>query len=339
MKIRSRYSSRTLRSSTLAFAITAALVFVVTDTALSAGSGREVARVNGTTIYESDLDYAVEASLTRRLAFLHRDREDDGSAEDLSRRAETLDRLIDIELLYQESLKHRFQGLLEESEERYRSEVNRIGGEDRLAAALKCNEMTPDDFRKAIFRKLSIKRLLDKEVYSRIQVTDDEVKEYYEKNLDRFRKPGSVRLRQILIKVPSNPGEDTWRLLRARAFTIYKNASEGGDFVQLARRHSDDPATANAGGDMGFIQIQNLDDILDTRIRPLEEGTVTEPIRKADGFHIIKIVSNRPSTPKTLEEARNTVITILRRERAREMISKLLDDLRSRADIEILNEP
>jgi len=336
MKSKSAYFPPRFHSRSLAAVTTIIMIILITDTAWPAGSGVGVARVNGVTIYESDLAFAVEATLARKLSSLHRGLDDHGSGSDPMEREKTLNRLIDIELLYQESLKHRFRGLMEESQERFQSEVTRLGGEDRLVSALKCNDMTPEDFRKTIFRKLSIKRLLDKEIYSKIQVTGDEVREYYDQNQDRFRKPESVRISQILIKAPSEPGDDTWRHLEDRAHTIYLDASKGADFVLLARRHSDDTATASVGGDMGFIQKESLHDILDTTVFQLEVGTVTKPIRTRDGFQIIKVVSSKPSSPKTLEEVRDHITTLLRRKQAREMIVQLLTDLRSRAEIEII---
>ncbi|MCJ7500408.1 peptidylprolyl isomerase, partial [bacterium] len=245
-------------------------------------------------------------------------------------------RLIDIELLYQESLKHRFYGLTEESTQRYQLEVKRLGGEDKLISALQCNSMSPEEFRKTIFRRLSIKRLLDKVVYSSIQVAEDEIREYYERNKDKFQEPESVRTRQIVIRVPSGAGSDIWRQAEDRAQTIYIEASKGDDFIRLVRRHSDDPASASVGGDMGPIQKGDIQDVLDTRIFTLKEGTVTKPIRSRKGFHIIKIVSTTPSTTKSLEEIKPQIITRIRRERAREMISQLVSDLRSKAEIEII---
>ena len=303
----------------------------------SSGAQDPIARVNGTTIYRSDLSHAVEISLTRK----HSSRPDLGPGFKYDRGRvdyrKTLDLLIDIELLYQESLKHHFLGLVEDSEERYRSEVQRLGGEDKLFSALQCNDMSPEDFRKTIYRNLSIKRLLDKLVYSRIDVTEDEVREYYEQNKDRFTDPPSVRIRQILIRVPpSGPEEDKWRRAEERAHMIYKAASTGNDFIGLARRHSEDTLSASAGGDMGFIQKGNLNGILDSLVFHTEVGKVTEPIRSRDGYHIIKVVSSKPSTTKTLDETKQYITTILRRDRARKMISRLIEDLRSKAEVEVM---
>jgi parvulin-like peptidyl-prolyl isomerase len=64
---------------------------------------------------------------------------------------------------------------------------------------------------------------------------------------------------------------------------------------------------------------------------------VTEPIRSHQGFHIIKIVSTTPSTSKTFDEVKQQIITRMRQERARKMISHLISELKMKAEIKILN--
>lgn len=334
---KSRFPLNYLPARSLAVFTTIILTIFTADTGWSADPGEPVARVNGVAIYQSDLSCAIEASMARKLSSRYRDLGDPGSDSVRVDNEKTLKSMIDIELLYQESLKHRFYGLMEESEERYQLEVKRLGGEERLISTLLCNNMSPEQFHKAIFRNLSIKRLLDKVVYSRIQVTEDEIREYYELNKDRFRKPESVRIRQILIKVPSKPDVEKWHQAQDRAHMIYKDASSGADFVRLARRHSDDPESASAGGDMGSIQKGNQQGVFDTTIFRLKAGTVTKPIRTHQGFHIIKIVSTTPSSTKTLDEVQQNITTLIRRERAREMISQLVSDLKEKAEIEIMN--
>jgi len=139
-----------------------------------------------------------------------------------------------------------------------------------------------------------------------------------------------------MIKAPSEPGDDKWRQARERAFTIYKDASTGVDFVRLVRRHSEDPASASAGGDMVTIHMGNQQGVVDTMIFSLKAGTVTKPIRSHQGFHIIQVVSTAPSTTKTFEEVKQRVTTMMRRKRAREMTSQLIADLRRKAEIKII---
>lgn len=304
------------------------MILFATGPSLAADLMDPVARVNGITLYQYDLSHAVE--------FRRFEIGGIGPATGHIDQRKTLDRLIDIELLYQESLKHRFHGLVEEAQERYQREVRRLGGKKRFMSALECNKITPDQFRKTIYRNLSIKRLLDEEIYSRIEIKEDQAREYYERNKGRFQKPPSVRIRQILIRVPSGSGENGWKDAEKKALAIYRDASSGADFVRLVRRHSEDPASASTGGDEGLIQEGNLKAMFDSRIFSMKPGTVTKPIRSPEGFHIIKVVSSTPAATKTFEEVKGYITTLLRRQQAREMITGLISSLKSEAEIEIL---
>lgn len=312
------------------------LISFISATGSWAGPDDPIARVNGVTLYQSDLSRAVEATMARKLSSLSSEASNSKFHELSIDKVKALDRLVDIELLYQESLKHRFRGLVEESGERYQDIVRDLGGENKLASALQCNDISAEQFQKSIFRNLSIKRLLNAEVYSKIEVSEEEARAYYERKQDRFREPGSVRVSQILIKAPSNRDDKEWHLAQDRALKIYRDAATGADFVSLARRHSEDPISANAGGDLGSVQNANGPAIFDTVIFSMKEGTVTKPIPSHQGFHIFKVNAISPPKIKQFEEVQDSITTSIRRKRAREMIARFLSDLRGKAEIEIL---
>ena len=297
-----------------------------------------VARVNGVTIYQSDLSCAIEASKARNLSSrsIKRIKPDTGS--NLFNEKKVLERLVNIELLYQESLKHRFHGLIAESDELYQTEVKRVGGENKLASALQCNGMSPEQFRKSIFRNLSIKHFLNKEVYSRINVTQEEVRNYYDRNTEKFREPGNIRLKQILIKAPYDPESREWQEARNHAFDIYNNAVAGADFVHLVEKYSEDPISATTEGDLDPIQKGTKHGVIDTVIFTLKQGAVTKPIRTRQGFHILKVVNITQPSTKKFEDVEKRITTLLRRKQAREMTYQLISDLKDTARIEVMKD-
>jgi len=290
-------------------------------------SGRKeipLALVNGMPILPSDLNYAVEAwnFSTRQ-----------GTDYDYSG---TLDQLIVIELLYQESLKYRFHGLVGDAESIYRREVARAGSEEKLRSTLQCNNISLQQFRQYIFRNLAINRLLDIMVYSRITVSDDEISEFYEENLNSFKTPESVRLRQIFIKIPHTADEKTISEVEERAREVFKQAISGRDFVMLAKKYSDDPSAAGIGGEISVIYRDNLHRELDSLVFSRVEGSVTEPIRSRGGYRIFQVVSSSPPAIKPLDEVRSRIITQIRRSKALTMISDYIVFLKENADIRIL---
>lgn len=287
---------------------------------------KPIALVNGMPILPSDLNCALEAW---KFSARHNTAADSTGM---------LNQLIVIELLYQESLKHRFHGLAGDAEEVYRREVKRAGSEEKLRSTLQCNNISLRQFRQYIFRNLAINRLLDKMVYSRISTSDAEIDEYYEANKHKFKTPESVRLRQIFIKTPPKTDERTLLDARNRARKIFEKVIDGGDFVMLARKYSDDPAGADMGGEMGVIYRGNLNHSFESLIFSHSEGSVTKPVRSRSGYHIFQVVATFPSAPKPLEEVRSRIITEIRRSKARLMISQYVSSLKEKSDIRILED-
>ncbi len=282
-----------------------------------------VARVNGITLYRSDLDCAVEASIIRP---------ERGSGRDTFPGERALHHLIDIELLYQEGLKRRLPGIETEVERRYQAEVRKLGGTEEMAAALDYVDMTPEDLRKTIFRNLTINGYLNQEVYEKIVITDDDIREYYQANTDLFRRPETARIKQILIRVKRWEDPTAIQEAQARARTVHREAVKGISFAVLARKYSEDPS----GGDMGPIPKGNLQTHIDSVVFSMPPGGISEPIQSRRGYHIFKVTAVTPPTVRPLEEVRSRIITDLRRRKAGAMIKQVLKDLRSKARIEIL---
>ncbi len=293
-----------------------------------------LALVNGISIHAEDVQCVVEASPLPLV--LPVPSETSGEATQRNK-ADALDRLIALELLYQESLKHRYSSLPIEVEERYRREVERVGGEAHLQAALRCNDMTPETFRKTLFRNLSINRYLEDHVFDRIDIREEEVQDYYARHRSTFSNPPSLRLRQILIRVPSWDDPQRVRVFRNRADQVCEMALAGGDFETLARRFSEDPAGAATGGDLGVVTQGNRRFPFFKEVLTLDAGGVSRPLASRQGFHILKVVERLPATEQPLEEVRAKIVSGLRQEKAALMISELVRSLRSKADIRIVH--
>ena len=311
-------------------------VLLIPSMSIAGNAISTVATVNGVSINSSDLTCAIEASLARMLISTNKaDSDTTGNPEILQRK--TLDRLISIELLYQESLKKRFPGLNEEVERQYKLEVLRAGGEDRLKTALKCNEITPDDFKAAIFRNISINRFLDIMIYSKITVSHKEISAYYEDNKDHYFVKKSVRLQQIFIKIPRMASDKTGQPSE-KVQMVHDQASKGADFSNLARKFSDDPVGASTGGDMGLIYKGNLQRSFNTVIFSMTSGAVSQPLQSRNGYHIFKIRTVYPETVRPLSDVSKNIRKILRKKKAEKLVTNLLARLRESAEIVVTDD-
>lgn len=312
------------------------LCLLLVPPAYSRSSPQVVAKVNGMPIYRSDISCALEAFLVRQ-GPAQKELSQDGKppAPDNDR---ALRRLIDIELLYQEGLKQSFPGLDEEVERRYRMELARIGGKERLSAALSCINMDIRDLKKNIFRNLVINHYLDKAVYSRIHVSPAAIEPFYSANLEMYRVARAAHVNQIFIRVKTWKDKSEVHSALSRARLIHNEAEKGSDFASLARKYSQDPAAGATAGDMGLIQEGNLHNSIEKIIFSLPEGGISPPVETRGGFRIFKVVSYRPSAYRPLNEVRDEIVAKLRRKKARAMISELVEVLRSKAKIEIMGK-
>jgi len=318
-------------------AVTALLLAFLPSPAVSDQGETPVARVNGMTLYQSDLDGVINpGDCVTLLGPLSEPRPPRIKVSSDHLRNEALQRLINIELLYQEGLKHRFPGIEEKVEKKYSAELQRMGGEKGLKDALSCVDMTGEDLKKIIFRRLVISRFLDKVVYSQVIVSEKELEEYYQRNSFQFRNQPSVRASQILIKVKTWSDPREVESAESKALKVHKEATKGSDFNKLVRKYSEEPSAGATGGDMGIIYKGNLHRPLESIIFSLPDGGVSEPLRYRDGILIFKVTAVKSSDIKPFNDVRDQCMTQLRQSKAQAIVQDLVNDLRSNASIEIL---
>jgi peptidyl-prolyl cis-trans isomerase D len=132
----------------------------------------------------------------------------------------------------------------------------------------------------------------------------------YENRKFEFQQDEAVHARHALFKGETAGVRATQALARIRA---------GEDFEKIARELSEDPATRDAGGDLGFVERGSMQEAFEAAAFALEPGQVSEPVETDRGTHLIQVVEKRAGGGKTLEEVQDRLAEeILRDERARE---------------------
>ncbi|MGD9017752.1 MAG: peptidyl-prolyl cis-trans isomerase, partial [Desulfobacterales bacterium] len=137
---------------------------------------------------------------------------------------------------------------------------------------------------------------------SGIAVSKEEVEEYYEENLDAFKKPESVQARHILLKVEEDADESTVASVRQKADDIYRMVIDGQDFAELAKTYSDGP-TRDTGGFLGTFERGTMVEPFEEKAFSMSSGDVSEPVRTDFGWHIIKVEEKHPETTLSVEDA------------------------------------
>lgn len=179
---------------------------------------------------------------------------------------------------------------------------------DRFLAAARREGTDADRLRDDLRSQLLIQQLLDREIRDRVSVTDREVNNF----LARHASDGDAAydLSHILIALPERASPEVLAESRSRAETLRNKLANGDDFSQAAVANSQGP-TALDGGRMGWKETGQLPDLFLGALEKLEVGGVSEVLRGANGFHILKLNDKRggeASAPITETHVRHILI-------------------------------
>lgn len=139
-------------------------------------------------------------------------------------------------------------------------------------------------------------------------VSDQQVQEYYDEYLDTFKEKKQVKARHILFKLAENAAPEEEEKARQKAAEVLKEAKEGKDFAELAKKHSEGP-TAKDGGDLGFFSENQMVKPFEEAAFKLQKGQVSDLVRTPFGYHIIKVEDVKEARTKSLEEVKGQILT------------------------------
>jgi peptidyl-prolyl cis-trans isomerase C len=169
-------------------------------------------------------------------------------------------------------------------------------------------------------------------VRPRAQPTEEQIRRFYEENLKQFQVPERVLTNHIMTKTREE-SEEVRRLLQA-----------GGDWDELAARHSVDPTTASRKGSVGAVDLDS--DILglgkvpefNRAVLALDAGEISAPFQSSRGWHVAKVRERRPAGARPLDEVRDAISDRLLRENFLQLKRTVLDSIQSAIGVEIYEE-
>ncbi|MFA5353990.1 MAG: peptidylprolyl isomerase, partial [Thermodesulfovibrionales bacterium] len=159
------------------------------------------------------------------------------------------------------------------------ADIARAKGFDKKADIKEELEMISND--------LLAQEFLRTEILEKVEITDADVKSYYEANKENFRVPAMVKARHILISqnIPGKTPEEASQKAREKAEEAMKRVQAGEDFAKVATEMSDDTGTKASGGDLGFFPKGKMVKEFEDAAFLLNKGEVSDPVRTVFGFH------------------------------------------------------
>ncbi len=309
----------------------AAAVFLCT-TVQAAVADRIVAVVNDEVITLSEWDSAFEPYRANVVASLAGEEREKVLGES---RTMLLNRMIDNLLIEQQ---YRKAGIAIGDEEL----VNAINdllkrrnmSQDDLQKALDREGTTMETYKKGVRDQLMRIRLIQREIKSRVAVTDEEIGAYYLKHREDYEGKETVRIRQILIPLPKEENPAEKEKMRADAEEVHKLLLNGEPFERLSAKYSQGSAAA-AGGDIGYIEKGMILHEVEEVAFSLSLNQISSIIESPIGFHIIKVIDRRGAGVKNIESVREEIREKIDQEKMGKKFDEWLEALRARSHIEI----
>lgn len=267
------------------------VIFCVFPFKLLAGNGKLIAEVGSYKLYEEDLNLLLEEEPQLQQILKVK--------PELKREVynSLINRWINIHLLYLQSEK---EGLLSDSQIQRKLE----------------------ELKKMLVAEEYLKRKIEK-----IKIEEKDLKNYYEKNKDKYKKTEGVKVKHILIYVPEKSDNATLQKALTKANQIYGKILKGANFEEMAKMYSDDTTSKVKGGDLGIIRKGETIPEFEQEIFKLKIGEVSKPIRSPYGYHIIKVEKKIPAEILPFEKVKNLVEEDYQKEQEKILMEKLIKEL------------
>jgi peptidyl-prolyl cis-trans isomerase C len=247
-------------------------------------------------------------------------------------RGAALNRAIDTKLLAQEARKQELK-LEDGTVERVLAQIEKqVGGRETLDANLATIGLTRQKLTRNVQEAELAQRYLDTQIAPGIEVSDEQVKQYYEANPEQFEAPEQVRARHILIKLDKDVDDAQREQARKRAEAARERAVAGEDFAALASELSEGPS-ASKGGDLGFFEAGRMVKPFSDAAFALEPGEVSPVVETRFGYHVIKLEERKPAETLQLEKVFDNLRGFLASRRLNQAVSAKLGSLRETATI------
>ncbi len=206
--------------------------------------------------------------------------------------------------------------------------IEQHGGREQFFRRFNLSHKDESNLRGDIRQDIKIDRLLDLIGRDAPPPSDEQVREYYEKNREDYVAPEQVHAYHIVKQATPATGPAVLREL----VDIRRKLLDGADFAATA----DECSSCNdPGGDLGFVEHGKMVEEFEVVIFSLNEGEISPVFKTSFGYHIATVTEKKASRPLSFEEARDEIRETLHERARRARVEQWLDDARAKAIIEV----
>ena len=207
--------------------------------------------------------------------------------------------------------------------------------DEDLRAGLAQQGLTLEEYRKNIKQQLLRNKLVTREIKSKIVITEEDIKDYYDAHREKYTGEKKYHIWNIFIRLAEFADESTKRLALEKMEAVISQLKQGKTFESLAAEDSDSPMDPQ-GADLGLYQLDELSPQLQKAIGVMAAGDFSPILVTEMGYQIIYVQKIVETDPKSLEKVKSEIHEILYKEAIDNRYQAWLKELRERAHIKII---
>jgi len=207
--------------------------------------------------------------------------------------------------------------------------------DEQLKEALRMQGYSMSSYRKDVRSQIVRMRAVNTLVRPKVSITDDDVRAKYDANARRAAQVSEVHLQHILIATEPTADAAAKKAARDKAADIIGRARAGEDFAKLAETYSDDPATKNTGGDLGWIERGTIATEWEVIVFAMSKDETRGPVNGPRGLHVFHVSELKDSKQEEYEAVKEKLRNELYRAELDKQTRLWVDELRKKAHFEI----
>ena len=287
-------------------------------------TAKVVAKVNGEDILQSDVDFVFDTFVLPQFKAQNPDKE--FPAEQMSKIEQNIiNQLVTQTLVLQEAAKLNItvdDAVVSKRFEEFKAQRP---------------DASEEQIKPFISKELLIQQTIQQEVADKVEVSDEEVKEYYEKNKEQFKEPEQVQASHILVQVAPDATQEEKDAAKQKIDGLLAQVKEGKDFAEVAKESSDCPSKEQ-GGDLGFFPRGAMVKPFEDVAFALNEGEISDVVETQFGYHIIKLTAKKASNDVPFEDVKERLQQGLLQQKKNSEVMSWFNNIKTNATIEMMNE-
>lgn len=205
----------------------------------------------------------------------------------------------------------------------------------QLMSAVEGEGLAWDAYREQLRQEILKFRMMQKDVYGQVEVTNHEIRQYYQDHIDQFRLPPTVRLLRLSFPLPADDAGA--RAVRREVATARQQLEAGTPFGDLLTKLRG--AGKADGGDTGRVALGQLNPAFGKAIASLKAGELSQPVEVGGAIHLLQLAEREAGKVKPFEAVKNGIRDRLLKQKRQGRVDNYLKELRRKAYVDIRKCP